>query len=629
MPLETRDSMGFLGYRYERGKHYAMPIYADGGPSQLIEGKNLYHDMLSMRTFPGAERIFSGYTLAFTSGGTHEVIAGDTLTGATSGATMLVESVVLTSGSWAAGTAAGYFYITDIVGVIQDENLNEGANPNVCTVTAASLAAVRLGTAGKYSCVGAFTYIKSDGSTYIILCYPNKIYAYAPGNDTPYEIQAAMTLTGTNENYFTAAYWADTGSGYDPWIILTNGVDPAIYWDGDLTTGCQVLGGTPPVGRYLTAFNGHLFMSDITSGGNRYHQRDQRSDADAVETWAGGLSGSNDLRQKEGAIIGNLVYGDIRYIFKEFSTSVNRGTGYDPPFTYDEDELPIGCLAPGTICKALKYDYGFFMGHDQNLYLLRKDGGYVGIGESIRDQIRDWPNDDKLRYSFALYHPGLDQIVLAVPENNSANYCQVLFLFDIGHYIRTGGTQIIWSTPIRLPFSVTAGCPAKFREPYTIGDLGAVSSDGTIGGLSGAIGSLFMEASFSEIILASTEGYVYRFDENLNVYDDVDITWELVTKDNHLVGDMTSKFRLQEYQLWFRNAPSALADCNVSISLDGGNTWTAIGTLDMFASGAVDEELYDTVYLDKVCTKHRIKLSGTYPAQVLGQRWFGTIEGRM
>ena len=49
----------------------------------------------------------SGKTVTFTSGGTYEIKPGDTITGATSAATAVVMGVRLTSGTFAAGTAAG------------------------------------------------------------------------------------------------------------------------------------------------------------------------------------------------------------------------------------------------------------------------------------------------------------------------------------------------------------------------------------------------------------------------------------------------------------------------------------------------------------------------------------------
>lgn len=70
----------------------------------------------------------------FTSGGTHEVVVGDLLTGATSSAALRVTAIVLESGTWAGGNAAGWLYGVNQTGVFQAENLNEGANSNVCTI---------------------------------------------------------------------------------------------------------------------------------------------------------------------------------------------------------------------------------------------------------------------------------------------------------------------------------------------------------------------------------------------------------------------------------------------------------------------------------------------------------------
>ena len=82
------------------------------------------------------------YGLTFTSGGTHEVIVGDTLTGGTGGATGVVTAITISGGTWGGGNAAGAFILSDKTGTFESENLNEGANSNVCTIggTAATVA---------------------------------------------------------------------------------------------------------------------------------------------------------------------------------------------------------------------------------------------------------------------------------------------------------------------------------------------------------------------------------------------------------------------------------------------------------------------------------------------------------
>lgn len=75
------------------------------------------------------------WSIAFTSG-SREPAPGDTFTGATSDATGVVESVTLSSGSWAAGTAAGSIKFRRLVGTFEAENIDIGSETNVATVAA-------------------------------------------------------------------------------------------------------------------------------------------------------------------------------------------------------------------------------------------------------------------------------------------------------------------------------------------------------------------------------------------------------------------------------------------------------------------------------------------------------------
>jgi len=82
-----------------------------------------------------------GLTLAFTSGGTYEIKVGDTITGATSAKTAVVDYVHVTSGAWSTGDAAGILIISIPSGAFAAENLNVGANLNVATIAATQVTA--------------------------------------------------------------------------------------------------------------------------------------------------------------------------------------------------------------------------------------------------------------------------------------------------------------------------------------------------------------------------------------------------------------------------------------------------------------------------------------------------------
>jgi hypothetical protein len=76
------------------------------------------------------------WIVPFSSGGTTEIAEGNTITGATSGATGMVEEVLLSSGSWAGGDAAGFFVVSNVVGTFGSENVKLPGGSNDATVTA-------------------------------------------------------------------------------------------------------------------------------------------------------------------------------------------------------------------------------------------------------------------------------------------------------------------------------------------------------------------------------------------------------------------------------------------------------------------------------------------------------------
>jgi hypothetical protein len=136
-----------------------------------------------------------GREVAFTSGGATEIVAGNTITGATSGATAVVGTIVRTSGSWAAGTAAGFIYFASQTGTFQAENLNVGASLNLATI-AGNSSAVSLTASGRYEFINV-NFGGGAGTT--------KMYA-ASG------VHKAFQFDGTNFAFITTGMTSDTPS---------------------------------------------------------------------------------------------------------------------------------------------------------------------------------------------------------------------------------------------------------------------------------------------------------------------------------------------------------------------------------------------------------------------------------
>ena len=90
-----------------------------------------------------------GLELPFTSGGTIEILEGQTIIGAVSRATAVLTRVMLESGSWAAGTAAGKFIFASKTGNFQSETIDVGANTNLATI-AGNATAITILPGGRY-----------------------------------------------------------------------------------------------------------------------------------------------------------------------------------------------------------------------------------------------------------------------------------------------------------------------------------------------------------------------------------------------------------------------------------------------------------------------------------------------
>lgn len=111
---------------------FVMPVQIDamaahGSVNPSVVSEQLLADLIEAMAGPA-------YSRTFTSGGTYEIEAGDTITGATSKSTALVQSVTLSTGTWAGGDAAGTLTLRRVTGTFAAENLNVGSQTNVATI---------------------------------------------------------------------------------------------------------------------------------------------------------------------------------------------------------------------------------------------------------------------------------------------------------------------------------------------------------------------------------------------------------------------------------------------------------------------------------------------------------------
>lgn len=92
-----------------------------------------------------------GKEIAFTSGST-EISEQDTIDGLISGASATVERVVLQSGAWSDGDAAGYLVLSGQTGTFQSEGIEVASSGDLATIGGDSTA-IALTNGGRYECV--------------------------------------------------------------------------------------------------------------------------------------------------------------------------------------------------------------------------------------------------------------------------------------------------------------------------------------------------------------------------------------------------------------------------------------------------------------------------------------------
>jgi hypothetical protein len=120
-------------------------------------------------TSSGWTLVSLGFELAFNTG-TNALAEGNTIVGQTSGATGTITRVVLSSGTWAAGTAAGYLTFASVTGTFQSgENLRIGAT--TYALAGGAQAAITLSPTGRVETVianinGATRVYGADGVNY-------------------------------------------------------------------------------------------------------------------------------------------------------------------------------------------------------------------------------------------------------------------------------------------------------------------------------------------------------------------------------------------------------------------------------------------------------------------------------
>ena len=133
-------------------------------------------------------------------------------------------------------------------------------------------------------------------------------------------------------------------------LVFTNYVDAIKKWEGS-GNNIAILGGTPPIPKYLLGFNGFLLAGYIKDGADIFPERVQWSDYDAPETWVESTdnnAGAFDLDDGY-PIAGMFRLGNSVIVPKTDSVWLGYLTGDDRVFQFESVERKLGYLSGNTI----------------------------------------------------------------------------------------------------------------------------------------------------------------------------------------------------------------------------------------------------------------------------------------
>ena len=118
------------------GDTYTITVPEGSGKLKplTLDAINGTQDAYGIMLYPVDTTDTTQRSVAYTSGGTLPITPGMNLEGASSGATAQVVSVSISSGTFAAGTAAGTLVVDNQSGTFESENLDASDQDNIATI---------------------------------------------------------------------------------------------------------------------------------------------------------------------------------------------------------------------------------------------------------------------------------------------------------------------------------------------------------------------------------------------------------------------------------------------------------------------------------------------------------------
>lgn len=320
----------------------------------------------------------------------------------------------------------------------------------------------RIYTTGTASCAGGTT-VTGTTTAWDNTSWPDDVWYIKFGTDDP-------NGTGTPDTWYTIASWTSatelelsengptTGGAVDyvirrcftgedsdfffvdfpiqesDWsnsLVVTNGVDPVMSWDGDTGSYLEAISYLETnsiTAKYLCFYGTQLILGHINDAGTVHEQGIQYAKAGDFTTWDEGAAGSEDLFGTSDEIVGLYTLADRLIIYKKYSITTGVATGDSTtPFSFSEGAIrDIGLASSRAIVNLNRQHY--FLGWD-NIYMY--DGiRCAPVGDRIKYKLFDDINSEYINYSFAGVVGNERAVAFHIPTGDDQTIDKAYVVYD-------------------------------------------------------------------------------------------------------------------------------------------------------------------------------------------------------
>jgi len=362
-------------------------------------------------------------------------------------------------------------------------------------------------------------------------------------------------------------------------LCITNNKDAIRKWTA--TGDTAVLGGSPPVCKFIQEYKTYLICANI-GGGTDIAQRVQWSDTADPEEWSTGNAGSVDLVEDGGDITGLSIFGNYIAVHKRGSIYIGFPVSSTSIFQFDRKATGSGTIANNSIVN-LPTGEQIFLASDG---LRTFNGASAKLIEApINEEIRDNMDDTYAFNSWGVLVKDKDEVWFGIPLSGSA----------------VGDTVYKFNYVTRVLYKDT-------RTNATVAWIGSASSGVSWDEMVGTWDAQTIEwnerglnADSDQINIGHVSGSVTYVDETTKADDSEVINAYFETKDFQDSQQVMSRWKSME--LWAKGGT-----VTVQYSVDGGVTWIAASNSPVTLGAEFPQfDSPDKLWFDVVSSRIRFK----------------------